>query len=122
MPAAEGGRQPTGSRSEHDEWRDRTADGEPLSKKAVASPRSRLGNHSETAFVAAGQLRTPRAQEETEAGEAVEAAGRRCEHRCQGVPGHRQRETATRPEPSMSCPKQVWPMEYAIRNAITRFA
>ena len=29
---------------------------EPLSKRAVAKPRSRLGNHSETAFVAPGQL------------------------------------------------------------------
>src|SRR3954464_13463261 len=29
---------------------------EPLSKSATAQPRSRLGNHSETAFVAAGQL------------------------------------------------------------------
>src|SRR5580704_1916683 len=29
---------------------------EPLSNNAVASPRSRLGNHSETALVAAGQL------------------------------------------------------------------
>src|SRR5206468_12685535 len=29
---------------------------EPLSNNAVASPRSRFGNHSETALVAAGQL------------------------------------------------------------------
>ena len=29
---------------------------DPLSKRAVARPRSRFGNHSETAFVAAGQL------------------------------------------------------------------
>ena len=29
---------------------------EPLSKNAVASPRSRFGNHSETALVAAGQF------------------------------------------------------------------
>src|SRR6266540_5451785 len=29
---------------------------EPLSKRATAQPRSRFGNHSETAFVAAGQL------------------------------------------------------------------
>jgi hypothetical protein len=29
---------------------------EPLSKNAVAKARSRLGNHSETALVAAGQL------------------------------------------------------------------
>src|SRR6266508_6164099 len=29
---------------------------EPLSKRATAHPRSRFGNHSETAFVAAGQL------------------------------------------------------------------
>src|SRR5213593_1818299 len=29
---------------------------EPLSKRAVANARSRFGNHSETAFVAAGQL------------------------------------------------------------------
>src|SRR2546425_12172095 len=29
---------------------------EPLSKSATAQPRSRRGNHSETAFVAAGQL------------------------------------------------------------------
>src|SRR5205814_8533064 len=29
---------------------------EPLSKSAVASPRSRFGNHSETAFVAPGQF------------------------------------------------------------------
>src|SRR5882724_1210016 len=29
---------------------------EPLSKKAVAKPRSLLGNHSDTAFVAAGQF------------------------------------------------------------------
>src|SRR6476646_9403871 len=29
---------------------------EPLSKRATAQPRSRLGNHSDTAFVAAGQL------------------------------------------------------------------
>ena len=29
---------------------------DPLSKNAVANPRSRLGNHSETAFVAAGQF------------------------------------------------------------------
>ena len=29
---------------------------DPLSKIAVASPRSRLGNHSDTALVAAGQL------------------------------------------------------------------
>src|SRR4026208_746597 len=29
---------------------------EPLSKSATAQPRSFLGNHSETAFVAAGQL------------------------------------------------------------------
>src|SRR6266576_2301940 len=29
---------------------------EPLSKRATAQPRSRFGNHSETAFVAAGQF------------------------------------------------------------------
>ena len=29
---------------------------EPLSNRAVASARSRFGNHSETAFVAAGQF------------------------------------------------------------------
>ncbi len=29
---------------------------EPLSKSATAQPRSRRGNHSETAFVAAGQF------------------------------------------------------------------
>src|SRR6185436_15009110 len=29
---------------------------EPLSKSATAHPRSRLGNHSDTAFVAAGQF------------------------------------------------------------------
>src|SRR6185503_1057199 len=29
---------------------------EPLSKRATAQPRSRLGNHSETALVAPGQL------------------------------------------------------------------
>ena len=29
---------------------------EPLSKRATAQPRSRRGNHSETAFVAAGQF------------------------------------------------------------------
>src|SRR5207253_551445 len=29
---------------------------EPLSKSATAQPRSRFGNHSDTAFVAAGQL------------------------------------------------------------------
>ena len=40
---------------------------DPLSKSATAHPLSRLGNHSETALVAAGQLRRlARAEQETE--------------------------------------------------------
>src|SRR5213079_424328 len=60
---------------------------DPLSKKAVAKARSCLGNHSETAFVAAGQ-------QETKQPETVETACEWCKHRNQRVPRDCKGQTA----------------------------
>ena len=50
---------------------------EPLSKSATAQPRSRRGNHSETAFVAAGQFAgLPRPEQEPEGAEAARGRSR----------------------------------------------
>src|SRR5215469_8306605 len=93
---------------------------EPLSKKAVASPRSCFGNHSETALVAAGQLADSDAPSKKRKPQklkkplAAAVATDTSEY-----------ETTLRlsprrvPSRSISLPRTVWPIVYATRKAIT---
>src|SRR5437764_1350454 len=96
---------------------------EPLSKSATAHPRSRLGNHSETAFVAAGQLadspapsrkrKNMKLRRPTASDVSIAAT----EYQTTVIV--RPRRVPIR---STTRPHTVWPTEYATRNAITTSA
>ena len=65
---------------------------EPLSNRAVAKLRSRLGNHSETALVAPGQL-PPGAQKKSKSQETCIASGERRKNRNDRIPQNGNRQT-----------------------------
>src|ERR1700745_1707473 len=92
---------------------------EPLSKKAVANPRSCLGNHSETALVAAGQFpdsAAPRKKRKPRKDKKPRAKGVSRETReYQATVIVKPRLVPTR---SIRRPQSVWPIEYAKRKAI----
>src|SRR4051812_48825693 len=96
---------------------------EPLSKNAVASDRSRLGNHSETALDAAGQFAdSPAPKQNRHRAKpknplASDVAADTTEY--QATLRVRPRLVPMR---SISQPKKVCPTEYAIRNAMTMSA
>ena len=70
---------------------------DPLSNSATAQPLSRRGNHSETAFVAPGQLAaSPAPSRKRNAGERLQADRERRQHRRDGVPEHRDRQPCPR--------------------------
>src|SRR5579863_4345386 len=92
---------------------------EPVSKKAVASARSRLGNHSETALVAAGQFadspapRKNRKPAKLKKPLANDVSIEMIEY--QITVRVRPRRVPMR---SMSRPNTLCPMEYAMRKAM----
>src|SRR5215469_365819 len=96
---------------------------EPLSKRAAANPRSRLGNHSETALVAPGQLadspapsrkrKTAKLEKPLASAVAIEITEYHSTDRLSP------RRVPTR---SMKRPHNVCPTEYATRKLISRFA
>src|SRR5580692_6718499 len=96
---------------------------EPLSNKAVANPRSCLGNHSDTAFVAAGQL------PDSAAPKKKRKPRKEKKPRARGVSKETREYHATVmvkprlvPTRSIRRPQRVWPMEYAARKAMTMAA
>src|SRR5579863_364015 len=96
---------------------------DPVSKQAVASARSRFGNHSETALVAAGQFadspapRKNRNPAKLKKPLASDVSIDTIEY--QITVSVRPRRVPIR---SMRRPNPVWPMEYATRNAIAILA
>src|ERR1700680_1338174 len=68
---------------------------EPLSNSAVASARSRFGNHSETAFVAAGQLAdSPAPNKKRKSAKGVKTIRQRRQHGDDRIPDHGERQAA----------------------------
>src|SRR5262245_11163070 len=96
---------------------------DPLSKSAVASPRSRFGNHSDTALVAPGQFAdSPAPSKKRNPAKlyqplASEVSIETIEYQVTDSVNPRRV-----PIRSIKRPHRVCPSEYAIRNAITRFA
>src|SRR5580765_3487900 len=96
---------------------------DPLSNRATAHPDSRLGNHSETAFVAPGQLpASPRPSAKRNAAklrrpEAIDVAIAATEYH------NTERLRPVRvPSRSIVRPAIVCPIAYATRNAMSTFA
>src|SRR5436190_17899253 len=93
---------------------------EPLSKKAVAKARSRLGNHSETAFVAPGQFAdSPAPNRKRKAAklrnpEAADVAIATTEYQITEIVNPRRVPIASIMRPDAVCPN-----EYAMRKAMT---
>src|SRR6185437_14555297 len=96
---------------------------DPLSKNAVASARSCFGNHSATALLAAGQLAdspSPSKKRNPMKLDSPLASGESTDTReYQATVNVRPRRV---PNLSISRPSAVWPMAYAIRNAMTMYA
>src|SRR6266436_9108410 len=96
---------------------------EPLSYNAVASPRSRFGNHSETALLAPGQFAdSPAPSKNRNSAKlrkpfASEVNSETAEYHATLIV--RPRLVPTR---STKRPQTVCPMEYATRNAIAMLA
>src|ERR1700746_2671802 len=96
---------------------------EPLSNSALAKARSCLGNHSDTALVAPGQLAdSPAPSRNRKAAKlrkpvASEVAIEINEY-------HKTEMLSPRrvPTRSMNLPHAVWPTAYAMRKLISRFA
>ena len=89
---------------------------EPLSKSAVANPRSLFGNHSETALVAAGQFAdSPAPSRNRKKAKLCRPRGQRSEHRNQRIESDRVGNSASRAyavnQPPTNCLSQ------GVRNA-----
>src|SRR5262249_15487580 len=96
---------------------------EPLSKSATAQPLSRRGNHSDTAFVAPGQLAaSPRPRAKRQAAKlrnppASDVAIAAIEYQITATLNPRRV-----PSRSTIRPAIVWPTAYATRNAMSTHA
>src|SRR5438128_2646931 len=96
---------------------------EPLSKRAVASPRSRLGNHSDTALEAAGQLPdSPAPSKNRNAAKLRNPVAIEVQIETIEYPNTVKLRPRLVPNRSMSRPNTVWPMEYAMRKPMSRLA
>src|SRR4051794_3805696 len=96
---------------------------EPLSKNAVASPRSRFGNHSETALVAAGQLAdSPAPRRRRKKAKLRKPLAIAVHMEMIEYPKTVKVRPLRVPTRSITRPKTVCPMEYAMRKPISRFA
>src|SRR5215470_13550165 len=96
---------------------------EPLSKRAVASPRSRFGNHSDTAFVAPGQFAdSPAPSRKRNPVKLYQPFA--SDVRIETIEYHVTDSVNPRRVPirSIKRPQSVCPSEYATRNAMIRFA
>src|SRR6267154_2232771 len=94
---------------------------DPLSKNAAASPRSRFGNHSDTAFVAPGQFADSPAPRR----KRMKAKPKNpCANEVQidAIEYQITENVSPRRLPilSMNRPQIDWPNEYATRNEINR--
>ena len=91
---------------------------EPLSKIATASPRSRVGNHSETTFVEAGQLpASPIPSRKRRIRNDQRPPAKACSR---PAIDHQERKTAIpvrAPIRSTTAPETICMMVYATRNA-----
>src|SRR5690348_2803472 len=96
---------------------------EPLSNKATAQARSRPGNHSDTAFVAAGQLADSpmpsrnRNAQKLRRPDASDVSMEAAEYQITEIVS-----PLRVPSRSISRPHTLCPMAYATRNAITILA
>src|SRR5947207_2728375 len=92
---------------------------EPLSYSAAASPRSRFGNHSETALLAPGQLAdSPAPSRKRNAAKLLMPVANDVSNETIEYQVTLMVRPSLVPRRSICRPQTVWPMVYAARNAI----